>query len=102
MQNDTISAGKSAPSTPESSDFSGKISIVASRYNAEFTDALVDSASKTIASLLPNVEVEVIRVPGAYEIPVVVEALCKNSNPAAGLTILMEQGPTNLTANTEL
>ncbi len=66
---------KTSPSTPNNSDASGTICLVASRYNSEYTDALVASAQETIAKLAPDLAVEVTRVPGAFEIPVVVEAL---------------------------
>lgn len=75
---------KTAPETPEASASSGSVVIVASRYNARFTDALVDSASETLARLAPDLEVDVIRVPGAFEIPVIVEAAaCRESQPLA-------------------
>ena len=66
---------KSAPESPEPISQSGLIAIVASRYNRTFTDALVESASSRLAELAPDLEIKVVRVPGAFEIPVVVEAL---------------------------
>jgi 6,7-dimethyl-8-ribityllumazine synthase len=61
------------------------VAIVASRYNAEFTDGLLAGAQRELEQLLPNAEIDVYRVPGAFEIPVVVEALCRRSErkPAA-------------------
>ncbi len=80
---------KSAPTPVPTSDFDGRISIVASRYNATYTDALVDSAEQTIASLCPQAEVQLVRVPGAYEIPVVVEKLASDhENPPAAIIAL--------------
>ena len=67
---------KTAPSTPSGSDSEARIAIVASRYNSDFTDALVKSATETLTTLVPNAAVEVHRVPGAFEIPVIVETLC--------------------------
>ena len=66
---------KSAPESPAPIAHSGTVCIVASRYNSTFTDALVESSSATLARLAPELEVRVIRVPGAFEIPVVVEAV---------------------------
>ncbi len=75
---------KSAPDAPAPSDSSGTVAIVASRYNATYTDALVKSASETFATLAPELAVKTIRVPGAFEIPVVVEALaCSEEQPLA-------------------
>ena len=57
-----------------------RIGIVASRYNADYTDALVAAAESELAQLVPQATIEVFRVPGAYEIPVAVEALCRRSS----------------------
>lgn len=79
---------KSAPDSPASTDRRGTVAIVASRYNARFTDALVESASATLAKLAPDLAVRVVRVPGAFEIPVVVEALaCSDDQPLAILAL---------------
>jgi 6,7-dimethyl-8-ribityllumazine synthase len=79
---------KSSPDSPAPTDRSGTVAIVASRYNARFTDALVESASVTLAKLAPELAVRVVRVPGAFEIPVVVEALaCSENQPLAILAL---------------
>lgn len=79
---------KSAPETPSPSSRQGRIVIVASRYNSEYTDALVESSSETISRLASDLEVEVIRVPGAFEIPVVVETVaCAEEPPLAILAL---------------
>lgn len=75
---------KSAPEAPVTTSQAGSISIIASRYNGKYTDALVKSASETLANLAPDLEVKVTRVPGAFEIPVVVEAVaCSDVQPLA-------------------
>jgi len=51
----------------------GHFAIVASRYNPRFTDALVRSARTELTAA--GAAARAIRVPGAYEIPVVVAAL---------------------------
>ena len=53
------------------------VAIVASRYNPEFTDDLLAGAQRELEELLPNAEIDIYRVPGAFEIPVTVEALCR-------------------------
>ena len=45
---------KSAPSTPEESNSDARIAIVASRYNSDFTDALVKSSTETICIEFPE------------------------------------------------
>ena len=79
---------KSAPDTPTPTTSSGRVAIVASRYNSTYTDALVASASETLASLAPDLEVCVTRVPGAFEIPVVVEAVASSENPPIAIIAL--------------
>ncbi|MDF1811972.1 MAG: 6,7-dimethyl-8-ribityllumazine synthase [Verrucomicrobiales bacterium] len=76
---------KSAPDSVSPISFSGRIAIVASKYNSLYTDALVESASAKLKELCPESKTEVIRVPGAFEIPVVVEKLARDvdETPAA-------------------
>lgn len=51
------------------------ISIVASSYNTEFTDALVANAISEIEDILPQARIDIARVPGAFEIPVTCSAI---------------------------
>ena len=76
---------KSAPESPETPiEEVGRICIVASRYNSTYTDALVHSARETLERLAPKIEITITRVPGAFEIPVVVEAhACSDIQPLA-------------------
>ncbi len=57
-----------------------RFAIVAARYNSTYTNALVRMAKAEFA-LAGVVHVDVVRVPGAFEIPVVVGRLTR-SNPA--------------------
>ena len=56
-----------------------KICIVASEYNEQYTQALVDNCSEELAAVLPSVRLEVIRVPGAFEIPVTIKSILSRS-----------------------
>ena len=49
--------------------------IVASQFNARYVQGLVDHAKKELRTLVPNATVSIQRVPGAFEIPVVVGEL---------------------------
>ena len=49
-----------------------RICIVASQYNEQFTDALVENAIEALGELVPVARIDLIRVPGAFEIPVAV------------------------------
>jgi len=63
---------------PRSIQVRKNITIVASRYNHEFTDALVSNCQEELALLMPNAQVHVLRVPGAFEIPVTVSKILGN------------------------
>ncbi len=51
------------------------ICIVASEYNSQYTQALVDNCVDELQSILPYVKIEVVRVPGAFEIPVTIKSI---------------------------
>lgn len=57
---------------------SGKIAIVASRFNEEVVERLISGAEKTLQQhgFSPN-DIELFRVPGAFEIPFVCHELAK-------------------------
>ena len=65
-----------------------RIAIVASVYNAEYVDSMIDAALETLAGSGVN-DVELIRVPGAFEIPVVAAKLAqrKRRRPEAVLCL---------------
>ena len=59
----------------------GAFSIVASRYNARYVDGMLHAAVRELKRAGANVQV--VRVPGAYEIPVVAAKLANAGHPAA-------------------
>lgn len=63
-----LPAGRSVDRRPKF-----RFAIVASDYNAMFVNGLVAAAQREIASALPAATVVVHRVPGAFEIPLVVQ-----------------------------
>lgn len=68
-----------------------RIGIVASRFNGEYVDGLVDSA----VQVLEDHTVLVRRVPGAFEIPLAVQRLLETHEADAVLTFgLIWQGET--------
>ena len=81
---------KSSPDPiAELSDFNGTIAIVASKYNSTYTDDLVESSLETLGRLCPKSRNKTIRVPGAFEIPVVVERLARETE---GLAVIIALG----------
>jgi len=66
---------------------SGRFAIVASRYNTRYVDAMLRSANSELARA--GATTQVVRVPGAYEIPVVTQRLARTSQPPlAGIICL--------------
>lgn len=49
-----------------------RIVVVAARYNEKYTSALLQNCLDELAANAPHVQVDVVRVPGAFEVPVMV------------------------------
>lgn len=62
--------------------------IVASKYNSEYVDSMVRAAEETLAQAGAS-RVEVLRVPGAYEIPVVAARLARRKSPRPAAIICL-------------
>ena len=64
-----------APSPPRIAKGNRTFCIVASRFNPQYVQGLVDHAAEELRALAPDATVSIHRVPGAFEIPVVVREL---------------------------
>ena len=61
-----------------------RFAIIASRWNPRITDALVDSARQTfVANGVAEAQVDVVRVPGAWELPLLARDLAQAGKHAA-------------------
>jgi len=62
----------------------GRYAIVASRWNPRITDALVDAARKALVDNgVDETRIDVVRVPGAWEIPLAAAAIARAGGVAA-------------------
>ena len=91
---------KAAPSRPRIAKAKRTFHIVASRFNAEYVDGLVDHATEELRALAPEATISLHRVPGAFEIPVVVrEVASRHSADAIIACGVILQGETNHAQN---
>lgn len=77
-----------------------RFQIVASQFNARYVQGLVDHAEKELRTLAPNATISLQRVPGAFEIPVVVRELASRDKANAIIACgVILKGKTNHAQN---
>ena len=91
---------KESPPRPRVVESEQTFAIVASRFNARYVEGLVEHAERELHALAANATTFVQRVPGAFEIPVVVRELAKTekANAIIACGVIM-QGETNHAKN---
>ena len=91
---------KESPSPPPVDKVKRTFRIVAGRYNASYVDGLVDHAIKELRRLAPDATISLHRVPGSFEIPVIVRELAIQNKAAAVIACgVILQGETNHAQN---
>jgi 6,7-dimethyl-8-ribityllumazine synthase len=91
---------KESPSRPRITRSKRTFYIVASRFNAEYVQGLVDHAINELRALAPNATTFLYRVPGAFEIPVVVRELAARNKADTVIACgVIFQGETNHAQN---
>src|SRR5882762_5876350 len=89
-----------APRRPRITKANRSFCIVASQFNAEYVQGLVDHAAEELCALAPDATISVYRVPGAFEIPVVVRELAAEHKADAVVACgVILQGETNHAQN---
>src|SRR5690348_7678818 len=79
-----MSRERATDSTSLRSPPGARYAVIASRWNAAIVDALVEGARRAFAQHgVPGSQVEVIRVPGAWELPVLAAQLARCGGYAA-------------------
>ena len=91
---------KESPSRPPIGKAKRTFHIVASRFNTQYVDGLIDHVTKELGSLVPDGTISLYRVPGSFEIPVVVrEIATRNQADAVIACGVILQGETNHAQN---
>jgi 6,7-dimethyl-8-ribityllumazine synthase len=68
---------KSVPSRPHAVRRKCRFAIVASQFNPQYVQGLIDHAAEELHGLAPSAVISIHRVPGSFEIPVVVRELAR-------------------------
>jgi len=91
---------KESPSRPPIAKGKRTFHIVASRFNTQYVDGLIDHATRELHALAPDATISLQRVPGSFEIPVVARELAtKNKSDAIIACGVILQGETNHAQN---
>ncbi|MEY2480053.1 MAG: 6,7-dimethyl-8-ribityllumazine synthase [Verrucomicrobiota bacterium] len=80
------------PPRPRSSAQRRHFTFVASKFNAEYVQGLVDHAKEELRAISHHFDMSIHEVPGAFEIPVVVRELAmqKNSDAILAFAVILK------------
>jgi len=91
---------KASPSPPRIAKIRRTFHIVASRFNAQYVDGLIDHVTEELRVLVPHGTISLHRVPGSFEIPVVArEVAIQNKADAIIACGVILQGETDHAQN---
>ena len=91
---------KQSPSRPPLAKAKRTFHIVASRFNAQYVDGLIDHVAGELRALAPHGKILIHRVPGSFEIPVVARELAiQNKSDAIIACGVILQGETDHAQN---
>ena len=77
-----------------------RFALVASEFNPKYVDALIDRARKELMLLAPRSSASLYRVPGAFEIPILVRELARQKKADGILAIgVIVKGKTDHATN---
>lgn len=72
-----------------------QISIIASLYNNSFVDVMLEQTQQELLAIAPSTKIEVTRVQGAFEIPVLANIVATRRSPDAIIALgVILQGET--------
>jgi 6,7-dimethyl-8-ribityllumazine synthase len=91
---------KSVPPRPHVVAAKRRFTIVASQFNAQYVQGLVDHAREELHGLASGAAISIHRVPGSFEIPVVVRELARKKKADAIIACgVIMRGETNHAKN---
>ena len=91
---------KESPPRPSTDKAKGVFHIIASRFNAQYVDGLINHVSDELRALAPQSTISIHRVPGSFEIPVIArEVAIQNKADAIIACGVILQGETNHAQN---
>jgi 6,7-dimethyl-8-ribityllumazine synthase len=64
-----------------------RFAIVASQFNQQYVQGLVNHATQEVRNLAPNATIDLHQVPGAFEIPIIVRELVRQKRADAILAL---------------
>ena len=76
-----------SPPRPRDAGVKRSFIIVASQFNAEYVQGLINHAREELRALSPGATISLQRVPGAFEIPIVVRELASQKKTDAIIAV---------------